>query len=88
LRNVARAVGKQGFQLRNPSQDVTYRATSGTGTLPLLAIGDEIGGVGEDGEFMVTEGVNLTLSEEDKARVRAVAKTRRCECELCQQLRR
>ena len=85
---VERAVGKQGFQLKNPGQDVTALATNGTGTLPLLTIGDEIVGVGKDGELMVTEGVNLTLSEEDKARVQAVANTRRCECELCQQLRR
>jgi hypothetical protein len=85
---VERAVGKQGFQLKHPSQDVTALATNGTGTLPLLAIGDEIVGVGEDGELTMTEGVNLTLSEEDQARVQAVANTRRCECELCQQFRR
>ena len=85
---VERAVGKQGFQLKHPSQDVTDLATNGTGTLPLLAIGDEIVGVGKDGELTVTEGVNLTLSDEDMARVRAVANHRRCECELCQQFRR
>jgi hypothetical protein len=85
---VQRAVDKQGFQWKNPRQDVTDLAMNGTGTLPLLAIGDEIVGVGKDGELTVTEGVNLTHSEEDKARVRAVANHRRCECELCQQLRR
>jgi hypothetical protein len=85
---VERAVGKQGFQLKNPSQDVTDLAMNGTGTLPLLAIGDELVGVSQDGEIMVTEGTSLKLSEEDKARVRAVANNRRCECELCQQLRR
>jgi hypothetical protein len=45
-------------------------------------------GVSKDGEVTVTEGVNLALSEEDKVRVRAVANNRRCECELCQHLRR
>ena len=85
---VERVVGKQGFQLKHPTQDVTGLATNGTGTLPLLAIGDEIVGVGEDGELTVTKGVDLALSEEDKARVQAVANTRRCECKLCQQLRR
>lgn len=85
---VERALGEQGFQLKHPTQDVTDLATNGTGTLPLLATGDEIVGVGKDGELTVTEGVKLELSEEDKARVQAVANTRRCECELCQQLRR
>jgi hypothetical protein len=85
---VERAVGEQGFQWKNPSHDVTDLATNGTGTLPFLAIGDELVGVSEDGELTVTEGVNLTISEEDKARVRAVANHRRCECERCQQLRR
>lgn len=85
---VERVLGKQGFQLKHPSQDVTDLAANGTGTLPLLAIGDEIVSVGEDGELTMTEGVNLALSEEYQARVQAVANTRRCECELCQQLRR
>jgi hypothetical protein len=84
---VAQAVGRQGFTLKNPPQDVAELADEGTGTLPLLAIGDEIVGVGEDGELSVTEGVSLGLSQEDEARVRAVVKKQRCECELCQQLR-
>ena len=85
---VERAIGKRGFRLKNPGRDVNDLATNGTGTLPLLAIGDEIVGVGKGGALTVTEGVTLTLADEDKARVREVANQQRCECELCQQLRR
>jgi hypothetical protein len=84
---VAQVVGKQGFALKNPIQDLAELANEGTGTLPLLAIGNEIVGVYEDGELSLTEGVKLTLSEEDQARVREAAQKQRCECELCQQLR-
>jgi hypothetical protein len=85
---VARAVGKRGLQWKNPGQAVDVLARNGTGALPLLAIADELAGVDRDGELMMTEGVDVTLSEEDEARVRQVASQRRCECALCQQLRR
>jgi hypothetical protein len=85
---IARALGERGFQCKNPGQDAAGLAANGTGGLPLLDIGDEIVGVDENGELMTTEGVDVTLSQEDEARVRAVASQRRCECELCQQLRR
>lgn len=84
---VAQVVGKHGFALQNPIQNLAELAREGTGTLPLLAIGNEIVGVYEDGELSVTEGVKLTLSEEDQARVREAAAQQRCACELCQQLR-
>jgi hypothetical protein len=84
---VEQAVGERGFTLTSPVEDVAELARKGTGGLPLLAIGNEIVGVYENGELSVTEGVNLELSEDDRARVQEVARTRRCECELCQRFR-
>jgi hypothetical protein len=84
---VEQVIGEQGLALKNPIEDVVELARKGTGGLPLLAIGNEIVGVYEDGEVSVTEGVSLALSEDDQARVQEAARTRRCECELCQQLR-
>jgi hypothetical protein len=84
---VEKALGKRGFKLKIPHGDVAGLARKGTGTLPLVVIGTELAGVGEDGELRVTEGVTLELSEKDKALITETAKTRQCRCELCEQLR-
>jgi hypothetical protein len=85
--DVEKALGKRGFKSKRPPRDVGALASKATGTLPFVVIGEELAGVREDGELLLTEGVTLELSEKDKALIASTAKTRQCQCELCTKLR-
>ncbi|MDY7227150.1 hypothetical protein [Hyalangium rubrum] len=85
---VETVLGKRGFKSKRLRRDVSALARKGTGTLPLVAIGTELVGVDKRGELMSTEGVELELSAKDKALIAKAAKTRQCQCKLCEKLLR
>jgi hypothetical protein len=84
---VDKALGKRGFKSKSPRGDVEGLVRKGTGGMPFVVIGMELVGVDRNGEPLVTEGVKLELSDEDKAFIAETARTRKCRCELCERLR-